>query len=255
MVQNLPNFPAQMLTPTQKLDKQVAEQLQEASMSRCMLNACHWERCLNPAGLLPARICDELNSLPAPVLHGLVQDTPLCVISALIWQLAAVPAVWGRDRNKDFDVVEDIDRGMPGAARIGYPASPGCVKCSKSEQGGSVTGAFASFCHERGNTFASWKLLCNPLPNSLEHYQYLWPSESKVLRVPYSPYVWQEAPYLPCNCRLTGPAESVSLTHLGHTDKGLSRLFLWWVWNQGLPALQQRLKPRVRQAEPAWNKR
>ncbi|KAL0020213.1 hypothetical protein WJX77_003130 [Trebouxia sp. C0004] len=125
MVQNLPNFPAQMLTPTQKLDKQVAEQLQEASMSRCMLNACHWERCLNPAGLLPARICDELNSLPAPVLHGLVQDTPLCVISALIWQLAAVPAVWGRDRNKDFDVVEDIDRGMPGAARIGYPASPG----------------------------------------------------------------------------------------------------------------------------------
>ncbi len=28
MVQNLPNFPAQMLTPTQKLGKQVAEQLQ-----------------------------------------------------------------------------------------------------------------------------------------------------------------------------------------------------------------------------------
>ncbi len=28
MVQNLSNFPAQMLTPTQKLGKQVAEQLQ-----------------------------------------------------------------------------------------------------------------------------------------------------------------------------------------------------------------------------------
>lgn len=37
------------------------------------------------------------------------------------------------------------------------------------------------FVTERDNTFASWKLLCNPLPSSLEHYQYLWPSESKVL--------------------------------------------------------------------------
>lgn len=51
-----------------------------------------------------------------------------------------------------------------------------------------------------------------------------------------------------CACRLTGPAESVSLTQLGHRDTGLSRLFLWWVWNQGLPALQQCLKPRVRQS-------
>ena len=42
-------------------------------MSRCRLNACHWERSLNPAGLLPARIRNELNSLPAPVLHGLVR--------------------------------------------------------------------------------------------------------------------------------------------------------------------------------------
>ncbi len=36
------------------------------------------------------------------------------------------------------------------------------------------------FVTERDNIFASWKLLCNPLPCSLEHYQYLWPSESKV---------------------------------------------------------------------------
>jgi len=53
-------------------------------------------------------------------------------------------------------------------------------------------------------------------------------------------------------CRLTGPAESVSLTQLGHRDTGLSRLFLWWVWNQGLPALQQHLKPRVRQSHRAY---
>lgn len=53
-------------------------------------------------------------------------------------------------------------------------------------------------------------------------------------------------------CRLTGPAESVSLTQLGHRDTGLSRLFLWWVWNQGLPPLQQRLKPRVRRSHRAY---
>ena len=56
-------------------------------MSRCRLNACHWERTLNPAGLLPARICDELNSLPAPVLHGLVRT---CSASALSYKLLHV---------------------------------------------------------------------------------------------------------------------------------------------------------------------
>lgn len=55
-----------------------------------------------------------------------------------------------------------------------------------------------------------------------------------------------------CDCSLTGPAESVSLTQLKHKDTGLSRLFLWWVWNQGLPVLQQRLKPRVRQSHRAY---
>lgn len=34
---------------------------------------------------------------------------------------------------------------------------------------------------EHGSTFASWKLLCNPLPSSLDHYRYLWPDESKVV--------------------------------------------------------------------------
>ena len=67
---------------------------QEDSMSRCRLNACHWERSLNPAGLLPARICNELNSLPAPVLHGLVRaytanDSALSI--KLLHLLLAVP--------------------------------------------------------------------------------------------------------------------------------------------------------------------
>ena len=42
-------------------------------MGRGRLNACQWERSLDPAGLLPVRIRNELNSLPAPVLHGLVR--------------------------------------------------------------------------------------------------------------------------------------------------------------------------------------
>ena len=34
---------------------------------------------------------------------------------------------------------------------------------------------------ESNSTFPSWKLSCNPLPSSLDHYQYLWPDESKVI--------------------------------------------------------------------------
>ena len=57
---------------------------------------------------------------------------------------------------------------------------------SNSAGGGSVSKMTSSpvplqvFITERDSTFASWKLLCNPLPSSLDHYQYLWPAESKV---------------------------------------------------------------------------
>lgn len=49
-----------------------------------------------------------------------------------------------------------------------------------------------------------------------------------------------------CTCSLVGPEDSVKLTKLQHRDTGLSRIFLWWVWNQDLPTLQHDLKSRVR---------